>query len=120
MGSLTKISISAPSYHLKMRQTFLVVCLALLTTTFIAAQEIPEGFDCDSCHRCEGCEETCNLCSGCTILKVFSDTVDLASLKAFGVDPTECDTYCKDGADGCKKFCNENCKSCELCPKNEE
>merc|ERR1712062_45454 len=63
--------------------------------------EIPEDFNCNLCNKCgESCSTQCNLCSGCDLLKVFG-SFDRTQLSAFGIEITECDTFCRDAVESC-------------------
>merc|ERR1712001_172646 len=76
--------------------------------------EIPEDFNCNLCNKCGiSCSSQCNLCSGCDLLKVFN--VDADQLKAFGVEISECGTFCLDGVEGCRELCEEGQKDCQYC-----
>merc|ERR1712066_1093384 len=79
--------------------------------------ELPAGFKCDLCSKCkESCNFQCVKCSGCDLLKAFH--VDPEQLKAVGVNPEECTTFCNGGVAGCTKICEEaknDCHYCQFC-----
>merc|ERR1711994_338788 len=79
--------------------------------------EIPPDFNCELCSKCgQSCSVQCALCSGCDLLKAFN--IDQSRLAAFGVEPTECGTFCREGVGGCNRQCTEaqaDCQYCKLC-----
>merc|ERR1711874_582618 len=127
MGSCS-LSVAVKSVLVMMIRSLVLTTLLLLLSgpleevqavTIRQAEQlqIPPDFNCELCSKCgQSCSVKCALCSGCDLLKAFK--IDQSRLAAFGVEPTECGTFCSEGVGGCTRQCTEaqaDCQYCRLC-----